>query len=325
MNSERPPRDKIRIDRRQLLRCSSVGLCARLVPFGRANADDKLPSANERIQQLAEDAPLSMQFNGTTAEHCRAWQQDFGRTLRTLLGPHDCPANWETTVERTVDCGDHIREELLLQAPGVPTLPVCRLLPTDSSAKPRPAVVAVHGHGANGYDAVVGRGDAPEILQQIREKDYDYGRQLVRRGYVVVAPCLTPFGRRLGSRELYKSNDPCAITFIRLQVLGKLLMAENLRDIVWSVELLTRTDQVDRDRIGCYGTLLRWTNDDAGHRRRATDQVCGDCRSAKCDAGADRFEAVQRRLSDHSRSVEVWRRSRDCQPHRSATRAMGRR
>jgi dienelactone hydrolase len=70
---------------------------------------------------------------------------------------------------------------------------------------------------------------------------------------VVAVPCLTPFGRRLGDAEAYGKQDPCAITFLRLQLLGKVLIAENVRDCLWAVELLARHKQVDANRLACVG------------------------------------------------------------------------
>jgi dienelactone hydrolase len=91
------------------------------------------------------------------------------------------------------------------------------------------------------------------VAEAIKASNYDYGRQLVRRGYIVAVPCLTPFGRRLGDRAAYGKQDPCADTFIRMQLLGKVLMAENLRDCLWALELLARHPQVDARRLGCVG------------------------------------------------------------------------
>ncbi len=79
---------------------------------------------------------------------------------------------------------------------------------------------------------------------------------MARRGYVVAAPCFTPFGTRLGRREDYKGDDPCAVTFVRMQLFGKLLLGENLRDALWAIELLANQDNVDGGRIGCVGLSL---------------------------------------------------------------------
>src|SRR5438034_1026215 len=88
-------------------------------------------------------------------------------------------------------------------------------------ARQPPRVLALHGHGNYGYDPVAGCDDRPGVDKAIAACNYDYGRQLVRRGYVVAVPCLTPFGRRLGDPAGYGKQDPCAVTFLRLQMFGK--------------------------------------------------------------------------------------------------------
>jgi dienelactone hydrolase len=141
---------------------------------------------------------------------------------------------------------------LTLTAEGHSPLPVYLLVPP-GSGKTRAGILALHGHGDYGHHPVAGRDDIPGVGEAIRTANYDYGRQLVRKGYVVAVPCLMPFGPRLGNRDVYEGQDPCADTFIRLQLLGKLLIAENLRDCRWAIELLARDRRVDSKRLGCIG------------------------------------------------------------------------
>jgi dienelactone hydrolase len=213
----------------------------------------EVPTTDELIRKLAEDAPLALKFGGSTAEECRKWQGEFAAKLRGLLGPHKPPAKWKTSVESSTDLDDHRREALVLTAEGHPALPVYLLTPLKKSDPRRAGVLALHGHGPHGYDPVAGRDDLPGVADAIKQVHYDYGRQLVRRGYVVAVPCLTPFGRRLGKRDKATALDPCADTFLRLQMFGKLLIAENLRDCLWSLELLAQHEQVDSKRLGCVG------------------------------------------------------------------------
>ncbi|MBI1896724.1 MAG: hypothetical protein HYS04_09360 [Acidobacteria bacterium] len=210
-------------------------------------------TVDEEIRSLAEHAPLSMQFQGGAAEECRRWQQKFSTKLGQLLGQYQPPSQWETIPESTVDFEDHRREAHLLRAKGFPDLPVYLLTPRGSFTGRRPGMLALHGHGEFGNDSVVGIANTPERKAAIASANYDYGLQLVRQGYVVAAPCFTPFGRRLDSRDAYRGDDPCGVTFIRMQLLGKVLMAENLRDALWSLTLLSRNDSVDPDRLGCAG------------------------------------------------------------------------
>ncbi len=246
------------------------------------------PTVDDEIRALAANAPLKLAFHGKTAEQCRQWQAAFRARLRSLLGPHQPPAKWHTTVERVVERGDHRREELLLTAEGHPPLPVYVLVPLGKSAKPRPGILALHGHGKYGYDPVAGCDDRPGVAKAIASCNYDYGRQLVRKGYVVVVPCLTPFGRRLGKAESYGKQDACAITFVRMQLLGKVLMAENLRDCAVGAGI-ARAPQGRRSRAAWLRRpLLRRADDDAHRCPGAAHQGRRRFRGAQRDAGAHR-------------------------------------
>lgn len=241
--------------RRAFLACASGFWAAACWTSRPAAAQaDAVITVDEHIQRLAREASLSMQFRGTTAEECRIWQAEFGAKLRSLLGPHRPPARWTTVVERVVELADHRREELVLTAEGHPPLPLYLLVPHGQPDTLRPGVVAIHGHGPFGYNGVAGRDDLADVAEALAKYHSDFGRQLVRRGYVVAAPCMMPFGRRLAAAENdYKEQDPCAVTFVRLSLMGKLLMAENLRDCLWAVEALVRHKQVDANRLGCVG------------------------------------------------------------------------
>ncbi len=220
--------------------------------LARSAMGQAVQSAHELIQDMAGKAPLSMRFNGTSPEQCRNWQLAFETRLCSLLGPHKPPQEWQVHQEDRVVLDDHIREELVLNAEGHPALPVHLLLPKGVSS-PLPGILALHGHGEYGYDSVAGKVVESKAAGVIAETNYDYGRQLARRGYAVAIPCFLPFGRRSGNKAAYGGDDICAVTFVRLQLLGKVLIAENLRDALWAFELLARHPEVDSERIGCVG------------------------------------------------------------------------
>ena len=233
---------------------SCIACAASLVGAAWSQAGDttRPPAIIERLKKDIAAAPLSMRYQGATAEECRAWQKTFAAQLKSLLGPHAPPAQWKSAVVSVKEFDDHRREELLLTAAGHPPLPIYLLHPKQGKGK-RPAILAIHGHGSHGHHPVAGRDDLPGVENAIKGANYDYGRQLVRHGYIVAVPCLTPFGERLGKREAFGKQDPCADIFIRMQILGRTLMGENLRDCLWAVELLARQPGVDADRIGCVG------------------------------------------------------------------------
>jgi dienelactone hydrolase len=213
----------------------------------------KLPTVNEEIRRAAAAAPLAMQFHGTTPAELAAWQREFSAKLGELIGPHAPPKTWTVKVLSTRTFADHVREELLLEAEGTPSLPLYVLRPVSATQTRFPIVLCLHGHGGYGHDAVAGVDDTPELKRAIASCNYDYGRQLVREGYLAVCPCFTPFGRRLGSKQGKGVTDPCAVEFVRLMYLGRTLLGENLRDAMWALDYATTRPDARADRIGCVG------------------------------------------------------------------------
>lgn len=248
----------IGLDRREFLRvlpatAIAAGAVARL-HAAEDPADTVLP-IGARMAALEEAAPLAMQFRGKSADEARRWQAEFAFKLRELLGPHRPPAKWDCRLERRVELSTHVREERLLTADGLAPVPFYLLLPRDNADAARPkraGILAIHGHGEFGHDPIAGIDDSPERKQDIAAAKYDYGLKLVERGYVVAAPCLTPFGRRLGTKKSQRT-DPCTLVNLQLQHLGKLLLAENLRDCLWTLDYLAQHATVDSDRLGCVG------------------------------------------------------------------------
>ena len=210
-------------------------------------------TADDDIREALQKVKLSMLFQGSSPDEFRAWQKSFYAQLHHLLGDSKPPAQWKIKQESEVNLDDHTRLQLLLQAPGVAPLPVYLLLPnTLHKNSQAPGVLCVHGHGAFANDAVVGRRDLEGIEASIQKANYDYGLQFVRRGYVVAAPCMRPFGRRV-DRPRYGGKDPCAVNFVRMQSLGQLPITANIRDLRWAIDLLQSRPEVKKDRIGCAG------------------------------------------------------------------------
>lgn len=214
---------------------------------------NQVSTVDQSLAEAMRQAPLSMRFEGSSADQCRIWQRSFRERLLQLLGDIAPPRSWHVHQQSRRQFDDHVRLELVLSAGDTPNMPVYLLLPSGASqSRKMPAVLCVHGHGPYGNDPVVGRRDRDGLAENIQQHNYDYGLQFVRRGYVVAAPCMIPFGRRV-DRKKYGGNDPCAVTFVRMQALGKLPMAENLRDLRWCLNLLERRAEVLSGRIGCAG------------------------------------------------------------------------
>jgi hypothetical protein len=239
------------LNRRQLLRSTALALAC---PAASVISAEPPITVNEELKRSARDARLAMKIDPSSMSprQLRLWQRQFRQLLGRLLGNYRPPASWTVTVEDIARLDDHTRHQLLLSAKGHPSLPVYLLVPRRRLDQPGPGILALHGHGEFGYETVVGRDDLPGVPEAIQKSNYDYGRQLVSEGFVVCAPCMTPFGRRV-DRDAYGGQDPCAVTFVRMQLLGKVLMGENVRDCLWAHQLLRQHARVDADRIGCVG------------------------------------------------------------------------
>ena len=219
-----------------------------------------VPTVDEELTRAARNAPLNLLFRGSTRMEFDTWRERFSAELERRIGPHRPPESWRPKALSTRSLADFTREEWLLESDGVPSLPLYLLRPDPKrfGAGPYPVVLCVHGHGPYGHESVAGVDDDPKIAENIRQVNYDYARQLVRRGYLTVAPCMTPFGRRLvregpADRSRYDNQDPCAITFVRLMILGQTLLGANLRDLQWALDYACSRKEADPARIGCVG------------------------------------------------------------------------
>ena len=239
--------------RRVFLRMAALGAAGRAA-FG-AEQLAALPTIDQELRQAAKAAALRLIFNGKTTADLAAWQRQFGAELRTRLGPHHPPQQWSIETLSRADFSDHSREELLLKSDPISPLPIYVLVPSAArhGAGPFPIVVALHGHGQFGHDPVVGIDGTPEHAEAIRAANYDYGRQLVREGYLVIAPCMLPFGRRVDEAYRKRNVDPCPVTFVRMMLLGQTLMAANLRDVSWALSYAQSRREARKDRIACVG------------------------------------------------------------------------
>ena len=238
---------------RAIILCIGWTACASILVRAADEPPAHVPTVNDEIVQAATAAPLSMEFHGSTPADLTTWQQTFATKLSELIGPHTPPKQWTVKALSTREFPDYTREELLLEAADTPSLPLYVLRPNISGQTRFPIVLCLHGHGPFGNDSVAGVDDTPERQQAIRESNYDYGRQLVRQGYLAVIPCFIPFGRRLDPKLRASKTDPCAVEFVRLMYLGRTTIGENLRDAIWSLNYAsTRADAI-ADRVGCVG------------------------------------------------------------------------
>lgn len=117
-----------------------------------------------------------------------------------------------------------------------------------------PGILAIHQHHSNWE---IGKS---EVVGLTNDKMYSYGLDLVKQGYVVIAPDILCFESRMGNDE-YKENKDAHRFFERFQAIkylnkGSTLQAKTLTDLSRAIDVLCSFDFVDSNRIGAIGHSL---------------------------------------------------------------------
>jgi len=234
-----------------------------LYPFLRATADrarQELSFLNDRFTDL------------------EAWKTEARAAVRNLLhyDPPRCDPRAEV-IERT-DCGEYVREKIRFNTTPDVRVPAYVLLPK-GPAKRRPAVVALHDHGAFfvwGKEKIVEAGPEHPALAEFKRTCYSgrsFAGELARRGYVVIAIDMFYWGERRmllpGDPAAWRDRDRMSaedvVAFNRRSSQSTPLVATGLFEagVTWAgvmftddlrtVDYLAGRPEVDPERIGCCG------------------------------------------------------------------------
>lgn len=116
-----------------------------------------------------------------------------------------------------------------------------------------PGILAIHQHHSNWE---IGKS---EVIGLTNDKMYSYGLDLVKQGYVVIAPDILCFESRMGNDE-YREKEAHRF-FERFQAIkylnkGSTLQAKTLIDLRRAIDVLCSFDFVDSNRIGVIGHSL---------------------------------------------------------------------
>ncbi len=170
------------------------------------------------------------------------WRVRCRARLGELLGPtpRRVPLALETL--ESVACDGYRRDKVVFDTEETMSVPAYLLVP-DGRVAPGPAVLAAHGHGP-GKDLVCGLAETPA-------PNGDYAVQLVRRGYVVLAPDMRCFGER----EDWNPDDhyACDTNLVHAVMAGESPLAQNLWDLARCLDVLEDHPLVDGERIGMVG------------------------------------------------------------------------
>jgi len=119
-----------------------------------------------------------------------------------------------------------------------------------------PAVLAIHQHD-NHYD--LGKAEPADLAGNTM---YAYGKEVCRRGYVVLCPDLLCFEDRRPAFEVRQANSTLdgagfeRFEFTRRLLAGSCLQTKYLHDLTCAVDLLASLPEVNWERLGVIGHSL---------------------------------------------------------------------
>lgn len=177
------------------------------------------------------------------------WEQKralIRQRLLHLMGPFprtDAPLDLKMEAEEA--CEGYTRRKVSYDSGTGDRIPAWLLLPRASASR-APAVLAAHPTSPGGKDVVAGIGHRP---------GRNYGEELARRGYVVLAPDVLSAGERTFPGAGPYVTEPFDAGNPDWSMLGKMTW-----DHMRGVDVLSALEQVDPGRIGTIGHSLGGTN-----------------------------------------------------------------
>ncbi|WP_168120544.1 alpha/beta fold hydrolase [Paenibacillus sp. HB172176] len=152
--------------------------------------------------------------------------------------------------------GDYTRERVQLGAVAGLSFPAYILRPVGASASERlPAVIAVHGHGY-GSRQICGMKEDGEEDTGSGDIYRHFALQLVRRGFVVIAPDVIGFGERRLQADLDENpNAPSSCYRLSTELLlhGKTLAGLRVAEMLGVFDYAAALPDIDAERIGIVG------------------------------------------------------------------------
>lgn len=230
------------------------------------------------LNRIKTHKPL-LSFEGTTKEEWDEWHKTAYKKYMQLLGefPEKVPLNAE--IESSVEDGELIRERVIFDSEEFMSVPCQVLRPKNMKPdKSNAAIICSHGHGPYAKDLVAGIKSSVEHEHFIQTRNYDYGAQMAKAGYLTVCPDLRVFGERRDGKDPFPGKDPCNVNFVKGAMLGIFTLTLNIWDIKCCIDYLETRQEVNPERIGMMGlsqggTMTTFTAA-ADKRIKAADIIC---------------------------------------------------
>lgn len=205
------------------------------------------------LETLYRSLTPEYRFRAQNEAEWSLWRSGLkARLIQSLGGFPDVPAALAPKIVEENDCGEYVRQRVeLFTFPGL-AMPAYVLVPARRSGR-LPAVVACHGHGYGSKEIV---GLLPDGVTTAAEPGYQssFAVELVKKGFVVIAPELLGFGdRRTKAEAAQNGYSSCHEVSTFLLQLGSSMAGHRVYETIRAVDYLQQRPEVDPERIGCMG------------------------------------------------------------------------
>lgn len=228
------------LDRRNFLRSATLGTGGTLLA-GKVTLQGSA--------QVARERPLP--GIGETMD-----ANDMKKALGECLGgdwPEPC--DLKVRVRETLQREGYRIESLVYEVEPGDAVPAMLLIPDRVNAdKPAPAVAVWHQHAGQYH---LGKSE-PAGLDG--DPLHHTGAALAKEGYVVLCPDALCFEERQDPNGKLKKGNYERFMFLGYVVSGKCLAWKNILDMRRAIDFLCTREEVDQDRIGCYGHSMGSTH-----------------------------------------------------------------
>ncbi len=203
-------------------------------------------------------------------------REDIQARLFDTIGFPPVPRNTRS-IELSSEAGfdEYLRQKISYQVGDGERIPAFLLRPK-VLAEPAPAILALHQTVNVGKDEVVG-------LKGFR--DFAYGDELAKRGYVVLAPDYLTAGERVFPSKDCFDSAPFYAQYPDWSIVGK-----NLEDSKAAIDALGTLDFVDQERIGVIGHSL------GGHNAIMVAALDDRIKAAVSNCGLSVFSEEEERM-----------------------------